>query len=317
MHAMAIADQRWVAAATVACGLVTACGNDRAATAPAAPDLVCDEVDTVSEPGAEPHTQYRRYAWFADRRVRALERRPDGAFTGSFSEASRYDEAGKRITHVTWADAEPGHIDAQNDFYYDAHDNLADVHISFPDPPDVDTTSSAALSVGFRYDNRYDAAGRLVSSTRMPYGPDLQPEGYSLTSYEEDEQGRCARSVNRPTGSTSIFPNTPSVVTWAYDMEDRVIEQQRSMGDCTSTERTSYGPEGRPLEQRTWECRPVDEEPSSRRIYAYAADGSSTQTVFLSDPNTAASRLTRSAGCAEISAAIGVRHDARCRVDAD
>jgi YD repeat-containing protein len=260
--------------------------------------------ETITFPDYEIRNNYVRRTWDADQRTATEVSSTTADFEMVQTLKWRYRSDGQILAYVG-----VDNLLFQHDYAYDEHDNVVDFYLSYPETPDLMQPSSAAPWIGTSYANEYDAAGRLVQSSRAPYGEGAASIPGEVSTFTEDTAGRCIAIASE------LLQEQLS-----YDDAGRLSSITRSMPTSqrcpSSTTTLSYDAAGRLL-GRTLVCSGgFDGTTTSSEDHTYEADGSETvdrydgQTDVLGDAHWI---TTRSAECLAIDAAIGALPDARCR----
>lgn len=299
---------------------------------PGATTLGCDEVVTWPSAGGNDSVSYHRDRWDSAQRIRTRESRRDASFDGTVSLAWRYDEEGKEVAYVGYARDPSGssYESFQHDRAYDEHGNLSDFRLSYPDRPNLNAPSEASVWMGTRYDNEYDAEGKLLGTVLTPYGPGNSRPDIERISYEHDAKGRCASKLTDSDG------RDPITERFVYDSKNRVIEEHQTgrmnypFACASSTTVISYDDRDRLTSRKTWVCgRSMDEGADIDIVHTYDADGARRSAIFdfltdvvnykvvtpAGEERWASYTIeTQTPGCAAITAAIGGSSGQRCRV---
>ncbi len=252
-----------------------------------------------------------RRTWDPARRVLT-----EAAVSGPFVEVGtlkwRFRTDGQVIAYVGFSGVDGPAF--QRDSRYDEQGNRIDFAASSPDVADVMTPSSSEPDQGYSTENEYDGEGRLLRSTTSEYGANQSGLPPLVSTFTEDNEGRCFEVDSGDYGTLTIGYNDAGRIS-------TLEKRGGSLGFCTlfATTTFTYDDAGR-LFTKTFTCMGGLSGPNnggtSSETHTYHADGSETVETFdgLTDVSNESHRIiTRSSECLAIDAEIGTPADARCR----
>jgi YD repeat-containing protein len=249
-------------------------------------------------------------------------------YLGGQTTAYRYDAAKRLVAMARWG---PTSIPYQEDYDYDAHDNLVAMRAAYSGTTPFYSPATGSDYLVQQFVNTYDAGGALVGVVFTASGP--RATGYPTIAYvvHENAAGHCEQISEH--WSWASGSSEGANVKRAYDAAGRLWREDTTFnGHChifslasaaTITTFWSYDSFGRVTQKTSWcDSTTFDDWPIDSTTITYGTDGSShAERTFETDVGGESPQIVeRSAYCAVIDAWRGGPPSAplpaspRCRV---